>query len=801
MPGYSLDRAAALLEWPRVAARLAELANSEPGLALCRELPFYDNPEAIKQVVAEVGEARELLERGVNVEFADVVELGPIAKRARVGATLDGQDLRIAAGLMRAARRIKAALEKENVRLPRLGARAALLPDHGSLEKEIFAKIAADGSVADTASNDLLSLRERYRVAHAQIHTVLDSILGDPRYEDVLQENIFTLRAGRYVLLVKHERRGSVEGIVHDISKTGQSLFIEPREVTGLNNRLRTAELEIEREIYRVLLELTYKVGAVVDELEQSVVALADLDVVFAKARYAQLLDAHPVEPIKSGAIHLEGVRHPLLVEQLEVVVPNDMILDDVRTLVISGPNTGGKTVFIKTLGLCALMLRAGLHLPCKPDGRLPIFKRLFAVIGDEQSLEKNLSSFSSHVLNLKDIVTELVPNSLVLIDEIGEGTDPAQGTALAKAVLEYLDDHRARTVITTHFVELMAMAQTHEGFANAAMTFDAESMTPTFHLIAGAPGRSSAFATAERLGLPAAIVARAREFAIGQNTELDVIIQQLENERAKLEALIRKTETARQQAEADKEKQHAILEDLHAKKTKMAETERAKLQEELKMARVTIKNIIRQLQEQPTFKEAEVAREQLEKVVKQTETILPLPAEQPLPEFLDEIADWSTLAAGDEVFVRRLNTPATILDLPDAKGRVRLQVRDKRMTLPAAECFRRQPLAGKVPPAPSYELKAAPATSDEVVDPRTAANEIDLRGMTGDEALAATEAFLDEALRKHLRQVYIIHGHGTGVLKRLVRDYLTACPYAHTWRPGKRGEGSDGVTVVELDL
>jgi len=331
MPAYTLDKAAALLEWPRVIDRLAELANSEPGRALCRELPFFDNPETIKQAVAEVGEARELLERNVNVEFADVVELGPIAKRARVGATLDGQDLRIVAGLMRAARRIKAALEKENVRLPRLAARAAHLPDHVTLEKEIFAKIAADGSVADNASKDLLSLRERYRVAHAQIHTVLDSILGDPRYEDVLQENIFTLRAGRYVLLVKHERRGSVEGIVHDISKTGQSLFIEPREVTGLNNRLRTAELEIEREIYRILLELTYKVGAVVDELEQSVVALADLDVVFAKARYSQVLNAHPVEPAKSGAIHLEGVRHPLLVEQLDTVVPNDMLMDDVH--------------------------------------------------------------------------------------------------------------------------------------------------------------------------------------------------------------------------------------------------------------------------------------------------------------------------------------------------------------------------------------------------------------------------------------------------------------------------------------
>lgn len=801
MPGYAIEKAAALLEWPRITTRLAELANSEPGRALCRQLPFYDEPGLIKLAVVEVSEARELLERGANIEFADVIELGPLAKRARVGSALDGLDLRVVAGLLRAARRIKAALEKEAVRLPHLAARAAQLPEYTDLEKDIFAKINNDGSVADTASKDLLNLRERYRVVHAQIHTVLDSILGSPKYEDVLQENIFTLRAGRYVLLVKHERRGSVEGIVHDISQTGQSLFIEPREVTGLNNRLRTAELEIEREIYRILLELTYKVGAVIDEMEQAVDYLADLDVVFAKARHSRLLDAHPVEATKSGPIHLEAARHPLLIEQLDEVVPNDIVMDDLRTLVVSGPNTGGKTVFIKTLGLCALMLRAGLHLPCKPDGRLPVFKRIFAVIGDEQSLEKNLSSFSSHMLNLKDIITELVPGSLVLIDEIGEGTDPAQGTALAKAVLEFLDDHRARTIVTTHFVELMAMAQTHAGFANAAMTFDSESMTPTFHLLAGSPGRSSAFAIAEGLGLPAAIVARAREFAAGQDTDLDTIIQRLENERGKLETLTRKTDLARQKAEEDREKQRALLEDLRAKKAKVASAEREKLQVELKMARVTIKNIIRKLQEQPTFKDAEAARGQLDRVAKQVEAIIPRAEEQPVPEFLSEIEDWSALSAGDEVFVRSLDTAATILDLPDNKGRVRLQVRDKRMTLPATECFYRRELAVKEKKVPVYELKAAPTVSGENVDLRTGANEIDLRGMTGDEAQSATEAFLDDALRDRLRQVYIIHGHGTGVLKRIVRDYLNDCPYARSWRPGKRGEGSDGVTVVELDL
>jgi len=798
MPGYDIHKTARLLEWDLIAERLAALAASEPGRARCRALPFLDDANLIRLALEEVSEARNLLERGVEPQLGDVVEIDTIIKRARVGAALDGVDLLTVASILRASRRTKVLLEGEVDRLPKLAEHALLLPAEVVLEKEIQQRIERDGRVSDQASPELAQLRDRYRIIHAQIHATLDAMLMDPKYEDILQERVFSLRSGRFVLLVKHERRGTVEGIVHDISQTGQSLFIEPREVTDLNNRLRTAELEIDREIYRILLELTYKVQAIADKLERAVDALAELDVIFAKARYSMQLDAHPVETAKSGPIVLPKARHPLLVEQVEAVIPNDIMLDDVRTLVLSGPNAGGKTVFLKTLGLCALMLRAGLHLPCGADGRLPVFPRIFTVIGDEQSIAQHLSSFSSHVLNLKGIVDELVPNSLVLIDEMGEGTDPAQGVALSKAVLEHLHDRGARTVVTTHFTEMMAMAQVREGFANASMALDGETMTPTFQLIPGLPGRSGAFAIAERLGLAKAIVEQARQYATGSDTDLDQVISRLEAERAKWAAETQKAEQARRDAEGEREQQRRILDEVRAKKAKLVEQERERIVQEMSTARAAIKHAIRKLQEAPSFKAADEARDELERIEQAVEEILPAPAEEPPPVPLDPIEDWYALPEGATVFVRSLNDYGQVLEKPDAKGRVKLQVREKRVTLPAADCFLRP-----LPPerkAPVHVISVQPAARSEA-EPRNEALELDLRGQTADEAITSTEAYLDQAARQRLRRVFIIHGHGTGVLKRAVRNYLAACPYAKSWRPGERGEGGDGVTVVELDL
>jgi len=800
--GYELEKAARLLEWNRVAQRLSELANSEPGRVRCLRLPFLDDPAQIRRAQKEVSEARELLERGLNIDLSAVRELGQIAKRARVGAALEGAELLIVAGLLAVSRRIKGLLENEIDRLPLLAARGRQLPENVLLEKEIYRRIEGDGKVSDQASEELFALRDRYRVMHAQIHATLDSILNDPKFEDILQERLFTLRNGRYVLPVKHERRGAVEGIVHDISQTGQSLFIEPREITGLNNRLRTAELEIEREIYRVLLELTYKVQAVIEQIEAAVDWLAELDVIFAKARHSMILNAHPVEIASGGLFRLSRVRHPLLIEQLETVVPNDVELTGDQVLLLSGPNTGGKTVLLKTLGLCAMMLRAGLHLPCAPDGRLPLFKRIFAVIGDEQSLERNLSSFSSHVLNLKNIIEQMVPGSLALIDEIGEGTDPRQGIALAKAVLEHLQRHGAQTVVTTHFVDLIAMAQTREGFVNASMAFDHETMTPTFRLMPGLPGRSSALAIAERLGLPQAIIDRARELAAGADSDLDLVISRLDRQRELLEAETHKAELARLQTEELQNQQRKILEDLQARKNRFIAEEREKIKEELSMARATVKNIIRRLQETPSFAGADQARGEIEQIERQVARDLPETASLQIPVYCDPITDWAALAVGAPVFLPGLNENAVLLRPPDQRGRVQLLVKEKRMTLPAADCCLRRDTADRSEAGRTLkESRPAPSPGEPELLGFEEEHTLDLRGQTGEEALENTISFLDQALRRRFPQVFVIHGHGTGTLKRIVRDYLKTSPYAKAWRPGKRGEGSDGVTVVELDL
>jgi len=795
MPGYSIEKAARLLEWERIQERLAELATSNQGAARCRALPLHDDPEHLHSLFAEVSEARALLERDVDVRFMELADLNVISRRARIGSALDGADLLTVAQLLNLSRRVRRLLEAEVDRLPLLARRAGLLVEAVTLEKEITQKIERDGRVADNASRELAQLRDRYRAIHDRIHTTLEKMIAAREYEDILQEDFFTLRNGRFVLPVRVDRKSSIDGIVHDVSNTGQSVFIEPRQITDLNNNLRTAEIEIDREIHRILLELTYKVAAVVDELETAVDALTALDVIFAKARYSMALGAHPAEPAVGGGIHLPQVRHPLLVEQLPEVIPNDIELEDVRTLVLSGPNTGGKTVLLKTIGLCALMLRAGLHLPCGPDGRLPVFKRLFAVIGDEQSLEHNLSSFSSHLLNLKYIVDELVPGSLVLIDEIGEGTDPTQGVALAKAILEKVHAGGARTLVTTHFSALTADAQIREGWANAAMTFDEKTMTPTFHLHPGAPGRSSAFAIAQRLGLPADLVDRAREFAVGSDSQLEAVINRLENERQKLMDETRRAESVRAETSEVLAKQKKILADLREKKAKLAQQEREKIMSAIAEARKTVKQIVRDLRAQPSDAAAETARAVLKKVEGRVAEVLPLPDAPPPPADVFPITDWNSLDDNARLVIPGIAKEAILLDRPDNRGQVRVLVNDKKITLSAEQCFRRAVAAE--PPRESSGAGIA-LSQDEIEDGFL---RLDLRGHTADDALLETERFLDVALRRRIPSVIVIHGHGTGVLKRTVRDYLRRCPYARSWRPGERGEGGDGVSVVELDL
>lgn len=795
MPGYSIEKAARLLEWERVQQRLAELATSSQGAARCRNLPLYDDPALLRTMSAEATEARSLLERDVEVRFMELVDLNVIARRARIGSALDGADLLTVAQMLTLSRRIRRLLEAEQDRLPLLARHAGALLEAATLEKEITGKIERDGRVADNASRELAQLRDRYRAIHDRIHATLEAMIAAHEYEDILQEDFFTLRNGRFVLPVRVDRKSSIDGIVHDVSNTGQSVFIEPRKITDLNNNLRTAEIEIDREIHRILLELTYKVGEVIDELETAAETLAGLDVIFAKARYSIALQAHAVEPAAGGGVHLPQARHPLLVEQLPEVIANDIELEDLRTLVLSGPNTGGKTVLLKTVGLCALMLRAGLHLPCGPDGRLPVFKRIFAVIGDEQSLEHNLSSFSSHLLNLKYIVDELVPGSLVLIDEMGEGTDPTQGVALAKAILEKLHAGGARTLVTTHFSALMADAQIREGWANAAMTFDEKTMTPTFHLHPGAPGRSSAFAVAQRLGLPADLVERARQYASGSDSQLEAVITRLENERQKLLDETRRTEAISAETAEVLAKEKKILADLREKKAKLAQEEREKIMTVIAEARKTVKQVVRDLRAQPSDAAAETARAVLKKAENRIAEALPRPEAPPLPADIFPVGDWDDLEDNARLVIPGITEEAFLLDRPDNHGQVRVLVKDKKITLAAEQCFRRAAAPPAKSPSPGGGITLS---QDEIEDGFL---RLDLRGHTADDALLETERFLDVASRQRIPSVVIIHGHGTGVLKRTVRDYLRRCPYARSWRPGERGEGGDGVSVVELDL
>jgi len=788
---YSIFDASKALEFDSILDKLAGFAETALGKQRCLELPFLDSPEEVRIALREVSEGRSLAERGAAPSLVGLTDLTKHLKRARVAAVLDARELFETADVLAASRRTRRLLETEAEKVPRLSELSVRLLFCPALEKEIARCIDRDGNVVDSASPELMELRARYRQVHDQVHDVLENLLSNPKYEDALQEPIFSLRSGRFVIPVKIEKKGKIEGIVHDISASGLSLFIEPSEVTGLNNLLRTCELEIEREIYRILMALTYQVAEVADELEATVDTLAELDNVMAKARYSIYANGSAPEVCENGDIDLKSVRHPLLLETVAKVIPNDLRFDpEVRVMVVTGPNTGGKTVLLKSLGICALMLRAGMHIPASPDSRLSFFTRIFAVIGDQQSIERSLSSFSAHILALTHIIEEVTPKSLVLIDELGEGTDPMQGVALAKAVLEKLDAPMRQTLITTHFMELAAMAQAHPHFANASVQFDPVKLEPTYRLVSGVPGRSSAFAIAERLGMPADVVARAKEMAFGQDHQLDALVAKLEEEIQAAKREKERAEKAREQAEAAAEREKKIADELQSKKARYVEEALEGFRKELAEAKDNIREVIRDLQADKSHIQIKKAKEQLERIEKSAESWAPHEADK-TPSFLNPVMDWSNLSTGSPLYVGPVGEDGILEEGPDSKGNVKVAVGGKHMTLPASRIFLRRDESARPKTAPSMAVSA-------LADERRT---LDLRGFRAEEAVPELIKFLDEALLSRLPQVIVIHGHGTGVLKKEVRGYLSGSPYVRSFRPGVKGEGGDGATIVELDL
>ena len=805
------------LELPKILERLSKYASFSAGVALALALaPTPDFAEARRRQ-QETAEARKLLAVKTDVTIGGARDVRPLAQTAARGGVLDPAEMLDVKNTLIAARTLHRILAKLADQFPRLAAIAVGIQDVPGLVEAITRTIDERGEVLDSASERLASIRREMRIAHDRLLDKLNRILSDPRHAAHLQEFIITQRDGRYVIPIKADFKGRIRGIVHDQSASGATLFIEPLATVEINNAWREKQLEEQNEIRRIMAQLSALVGAQVDKIISTVDALADLDLAFAKAKYAEAIrasepvlreirsqksevgsqrakvqlptsDLRPLTRIHPGSVvQLRSARHPLL--NPETVVPIDVEFDDeTYALVITGPNTGGKTVSLKTVGLLTLMAQCGLHLPAQSGSELSVFHNVFADIGDEQSIEQSLSTFSAHITNTIRLLRQADDQSLVILDELGAGTDPGEGSALARAILSYLLDLGATTLVATHYPELKGYAHNTPGVKNASVEFDLETLAPTYHLTIGLPGRSNAFAIATRLGLDASIVDEAKTMVAQTDLEAEELLDEIHRQREAVRAERARAEAARAEADELERKLARRLESIEDERRQILEQARAQAQKEIEALREELNELKRRLaraaQPVETLEEVEAALEAAEE--KQA-----LPA-APIAPVKTPSGRKRAIRLGDTVKLKALNSIGVVTTLAAADAEVqvgRLRVRAKLDELELRGTPEAEEISNPKPQIPNPRVEAAPSPGLE----------LDIRGQTVEEALPELERYLDAAYLAGLPWVRIIHGKGTGKLREGVRGFLRSSPMVKSHESGKDGEGGDGVTVVKL--
>jgi DNA mismatch repair protein MutS2 len=816
-------RSIALLEFPLVRERLAEKASFSPSRRLAEALVPENDPVLVARGLDETDQARSLLSQRPGVGIGAARDVGPAVERAARGGRLDAAQFLELAETLDATARLQTSLADE--RRPLLNALGRDLHPLPAIRSTLARSFDPAGELLDTASPRLGGLRAAVRVAYDRLRRRLDALVGS-ELGSALQDPIITLRNGRYVVPVKAEARARVKGIVHDASGSGATLFIEPLVVVELGNAWREAQIAAQEEIDRILDELSALVAANAVALRETLDALARFDFWAAKAGLAADMDGVRAETASRPEVVLLGARHPGLTGR---VIPTDIRLGDGYTaLVVTGPNTGGKTVTLRTLGLLGLMHQAGLHIPAETGSRLPIFSDVFADIGDEQSIAQSLSTFSGHLRSITRIVEAAGPGTLVLLDELGAGTDPTEGSALAQALLDHFIRAGALVAATTHYAELKAYAHTTPGASNASVEFDLETLSPTYKLTIGLPGGSQAFAIAERLGLDAAIVADARS-------------RLSENQRAFEETLARIRATEGETSEALDRARAAEARAADALRTADEERRRARRErdEAVRAARVEAEKLVDTLRDEVRATRQALEREtvtapSLDAAVARAEAQLarlpdgsePVAADEPAP-IVEEPHVWrlgdqarsrsggwegriaalekggtrATLESGE----MRISAPTDDLDLvvsPTLVDHDRTIGGNARITASRGSGARRggetSPRLGVVPARRMLDSSVGIGTIG-LDRARSVASSLDLRGARVDEALDALDRYLDDAALAGLSQVLIIHGLGTGALRDAVRLRATGHPLVSSTRPGERGEGGDGATIIKL--
>jgi DNA mismatch repair protein MutS2 len=788
------------LELPKVLAQVA----AEAGFSIGRERvlalePTADLDEARRRL-AFTAEAVRLLDEQPRTGLAGAHDIRAQLVRAARGGSLTASDLVIVVSTLRSARSAAALLaDLEPGRYPQMAELAQRLPTHPGLVRRIEEVVNDEGEVLDSASTRLRRLRGEVQAAAQRLQQRLRTLVGELGH--VLQEPIVTTRGDRHVVPVKADFRGRVRGIVHDQSASGATLFIEPMAIVELNNRLREAQMQEQEEIERILREVSAEVGAEAEAIGCALEALAELDLQLAKARHARLQRC--AEPVlnREGRIQLHRARHPLLTGR---VVPIDFRLgQDFFIVVITGPNTGGKTVALKTIGLLTLMAQAGLHVPADDGSELAVFDQVFADIGDEQSIEQSLSTFSSHLTRIIEILRAvdaarrrggpdgLLP-VLVLVDELGAGTDPDEGSALARSILTYLLDRRVPTVATTHYSDLKAFAHGQPGVVNASVAFDVETLSPTYELEIGLPGRSNALAIAQRLGLDARIVRGARRHLGTAGVRMEGLLRDLEQERdaaagERQRLSQERAESARERSELDEDRRR-----LEEERVRILNEARAQARRELDAVVGELAAVRAQV------RRPDLTRERLNELRQRTrrleEGVAPVapPAPRPARPREEEMAA-GPLAVGDSVRVLALGQSAEVLELSPDGGEAEVQMGPMRLRVGVGDLQRlRRPEPAEDEPARSVVVLRAD-------DRRPVSHQLDIRGWRVEDALEELESYLNDAVLSGMPWVRIVHGKGTGALRAAVREHLAHHPLVQSSAPAPPPEGGDGVTIVRL--
>lgn len=785
------DKILHTLEYRKILNKLMQYTQTSMGRMTAEQLRPSGDFEGVKKLLQATDEAANVDRLKGIPSFGGISDIRAALKRASIGGMLGTTELLAVGTTIGGARRVKrflAAMHEEE-KIEFLFSLSDVLSEQKHVEDAIRLCIDENADVLDTASSELATIRRELRGGETRIREKLDSMIRSSSVAKMLQDQLVTIRGDRFVIPVKAEYRAHFGGIVHDQSGSGATLFIEPESIVAMNNKLRETRLREEREIEIILHRLTALVADIAEEMTYDIDILGELDFIFSKARLARDMKATQPRMNDRGYLKLRKGRHPLI--PAEHVVPLDVELgNQYSSIIVTGPNTGGKTVTLKTIGLLSLMSMSGLFIPAEEGSQMCVFDAIYADIGDEQSIEQSLSTFSSHMTNIISILRRMTPKSLILLDEVGAGTDPAEGSALAIAILEHIHRTECRMVATTHYSELKAYAYERKGVINASMEFDVQSLSPTYRLLIGVPGRSNAFAIAERLGLPGAILEHARGEVKEEDLRVEHMIASLEENRLGAEQEHERAESIRREVEELRSRQQQELEKLESQRDKRLEKAEKDASAILEKARKEAEEIISDLRRLAMEEGASVKEHKLIEARRRLDEAEPSPRKKAATRKPAKTP--RTIGPGDEVKVDSLNQKGFVVELSGAKeALVQFGIMKMKVSLDDLELLSSK--AASVP-TPLRQATTVKRSRDENIR-----RELDLRGANLEEAIMETDRFIDEAFLGNLGQISIIHGKGTGVLRTGIQEYLRKHRHVKSYRLGNYNEGGAGVTVAEL--